>query len=214
MVMVAVGGFSCEILRVENRNYGVETNFGFTIIELDGACVELGEVSAPFKAGHAFTILSTVLGVLTVISAVLTSFVRFPPRVVVGMSVLAFVVAAFSLLVTGIGFADGGCDLPEITCKPGSMMYVVMVGALFWIGAGIAFLFVRKYEREEIMDEDANAPLPAIASVDVAAIKNVDETPTTLIETTTNSDGTKTRTTTVTSYKDGQKVVETTNETV
>jgi hypothetical protein len=214
MVMVAVGGFSCEILRAEDKTYGVYTNYGYTSIELGGACVELAETSAPFKAGHAFAILSTLFGVLTVVSAILTSFVRFPPRAVVGMSVSALVVAGFSLIVTGIAFADAGCDAPGITCKPASMMYVVMVGALFWIGAGIALLFVRKYEREGIMDEDANAPAPAIASVDVAATKNVDETPTTLIETTTNSDGTKTRTTTVTSYKDGQKVVEKTNEAV
>jgi hypothetical protein len=219
LVMVGVGGFSCEMMKVTDEYYNLYTYYGFTSLKLYGSCSELINTSSAFKAGNAFAILATLFGVLTVIAAILTTFIRFPPRAILGMAISSFVVAGFSVIVTGVGFADAGCALSGQTCEPGSMMFVVMVGAFFWIAAGAAFLFVRKFEREGIMDENVK-PAPAVAAIPAAAASAIDveahndELPTIVIETITNPDGTKTRTTTATSYKDGQKVVEKTSETI
>lgn len=215
LVMVGVGGFSCEMMKVTNNDLYVYTYFGFTSQKVSGACRELEDPSSAFKTGNAFAILATLFGVLTVIAAILTAFIRFPPLAVVGMAISAFVVAGCSVIVNGIAFADGSCGWSELTCTPGSMMYVVLVGTLFWIAAGTAFLFVTKHEREGIMDDDvkpAASTIPAAATIDMEA--RDEPIPTTIIETTTNPDGTKTRTTTVTTYKDGHMLVEKTSETV
>lgn len=218
LVMVGVGGFSCEMMKVTDEYYNLYTYYGFTSLKRYGSCSELIDTSSAFKAGNAFAILATLIGVLTVIAAILTTFIRFPPQAILGMAISSFVVAGCSVIVTGVGFADPGCALSGQTCSPGSMMYVAMFGAFFWIAAGAAFLFVRKYEREGIMDENVK-PTPAVPAIPAAAAAidveaHNDELPTTVIEMITNPDGTQTRTTTVTSYKDGRKVVETTSETI
>jgi hypothetical protein len=222
LVMVGVGGFSCEMIKstLTGIDGSVVFTLGFASGKGIGGCVKYSDTTyspdAAFQAGNAFAILATLFGVFTVIAAILTTFIRFPPLVVLGMSISAFVVAIFSAIVTGVGFASDNCTAPGNSCKPASMMYVVMVGTFFWIGAGAALLFVRKHEREGVMDDDIK-PAPAIPAAAASAIDveaHNDELPTTVIETITNPDGTKTRTTTATSYKDGQKVVEKTSETI
>jgi hypothetical protein len=209
--MVAVGGFSCELIRVESSRLGIDTTFGFTSVRLNGACFSSVQ-SSILKAGSAFAILATLFGVLTVIAAILTTFIRFPPCFIVVMSIIAFVVAVLAAVVAGIGFADDACArLRSVTCTPGPMMYVVMVGAVFWLAAGATFLFLRGHEREGIMDEDVK-PATVIAAATANEVEPSNDT--TVIETTTNPDGTKTRTTTVTTHKEGQIFVEKTNETV
>jgi hypothetical protein len=217
MVMVAVGGFSCKMVKGTEAGVDGYFYFGFTSAERDGTCVNYQsyDPDPPLETGNAFAILATVFGVLTLVAAILTTFVRFPPLAVLGMSVSAFVVAGFATIVTGVGFANETCKATGYTCTPGSMMYVTLVGTLFWIAAGATFLFVNKFERDAIMEGNGSTPIPGVAAaLHEGGGMDESQTPTTVIETITNPDGTKTRTITVTSYKDGQTIVEKTIDTV
>jgi hypothetical protein len=216
MVMVAVGGFSCKMVKGTEAGVDGYWYFGFTSVERDGTCVNYQsyDPDPPLETGNAFAILATVFGVLTLVAAILTTFIRFPPLAVLGMAVSAFAVAGFAIIVTGVGFANETCTAGGYTCTPGSMMYVTLVGALFWIASGATFLFVNKFERDGIMEGNGSTPIPEVAALGVEGGMEENQTPTTVIETITNPDGTKTRTITVTSYKDGQKIVEKTSDTV
>jgi hypothetical protein len=217
LVMVGVGSFGCEMIKVSASGYySYYSTIGFTSSKVGGACVSYGttDVDAALQAGYAFAILATVVGVLTVIAAILTTFIRLPPVALLGMSGSAFVVAAFAVIVTGVGFAASGCNSGGISCTPGSQMYVVMVGVFFWIGAGTALLFVKKYARADIGERSASVSKVPVASISAEPVKEDEPTSSTVIETFINPDGTKTRTTTVTSFKDGAKIVEKTNETL
>jgi hypothetical protein len=222
LVMVGVGGFSCELLQVSSYgydsyygSYGYGSYIGFTSAKVGGTCVRYATVSEPaLQAGNAFAILATLVGVLTLIGAILTTFLKLPRVALVVMTVMAYVVAAFAFVVTGVGFATAGCNQGSVSCLPGPKMYVVLVGAFFWIGAGTALVFVKRHERADLGERSSSASDVPVASLTAEPVKDFEptESSSTVVETFINPDGTKTRTTTVTSFKDGAKVVEKTNE--
>ena len=77
MVMVAVGGFNCKMVKETKAGVAGYLYFGFTSVEVDGTCVKYTsyDPDPPLETGNAFAILATVFGALTVIAAILTTFI-------------------------------------------------------------------------------------------------------------------------------------------
>jgi hypothetical protein len=221
LILVSIGGFSCGLLKitVSDAFSSAADYYGFTSFKSYGGCVRVDYDIGAYKAGNAMVILGTIVGVLVVIAAILTTFLTFPRGAFIGMSAASFVTAVFAVVATGVVFAVPDCKYAGYSCSPGPMLGVLIAGLFFWIGAGISCLFMKKYERP-----DAGAaggakepPLPQQAqepSIPVVPPQPAEGTASTVVETVVNSDGTKTKTTTVTSVKDGQMIVEKTTETV
>jgi hypothetical protein len=226
MIMVAVGGFSCSMFKLDDDTSALSYTVGYDAVNLDGDCVKFSETTyepgSALQAGKAFAIVTTVFGVLTVAVTIALTFVRFPAAVLLAMAVSSFAMAAFSSIVVGVGFGEEVCSEPDLTCAPAAMMYVVLVGLLFWIAAGVTLLQVKNFERpgldadgggteaDEVASAKSSGP-PGSVTGDTHASH---EEMTTVISTVVNPDGTKTRTTTITHYEDGQKIVECTTEPV
>jgi uncharacterized membrane protein YhaH (DUF805 family) len=225
MIMVAVGGFSCSMFKVE-ADGSTSYTVGYDSVTLYGDCVKFSDTNydpgSALQAGKVFAIVVTVFGVLTVVFTIALTFVRFPAAALMAMAITSFVLAAFSCIVVGVGFAEDICTQSGVTCSPASMMYVVLVGLLFWIGAGVTLLLIKKFERPGLdagegseLDRDhdaasAKSGVPGSVTGDTHASEEM----TTVINTVVNPDGTKTRTTTITHYANGQKIVECTTEPV
>jgi hypothetical protein len=223
MIMVAVGGFSCSMFKVE-ADGSTSYTVGYDSVNLYGDCVKFSDTNydpgSALQAGKAFAIVVTVFGVLTVVFTIALTFVRFPAAALMAMAITSFVLAALSCIVVGVGFAEDICTQSGVTCSPASMMYVVLVGLLFWIGAGVTLLLIKKFERAGLDDGEAErdhdaasakSGVPGSVTGDTHASQ---EEMTTVINIVVNPDGTKTRTTTITHYEDGQKIVESTTEPV
>lgn len=192
---------------------------GFTSVKSYGVCVDYIDPVSAFKAGNAMVILSTIFGVITVIGAILTTFISFPRGALIGMSAASFTIALLAVIACGVGFAGEVCTMyPQSKCLPGGMWYVLMIGFLFWISAGTSFLFMKKYERHDLGAMHGSKSQPQQLQTDEPSIpvmpQPTEGSASTLVETVVNPDGTKTKTTTVTTIKDGQTIVEKTTETI
>jgi hypothetical protein len=153
LVLVSIGGFSCEIFSFtfeDEDGYVMTTKYGYTGVMVSGGC-DTYKRSYSLQAGYASAILATVFGCIAAVAVVLTAFVRFPPRAILGMSISAFVVAAFGAAVCGMAFAVEECRVEGFVCKPAPMMYVTMIGTLSWVAAGATLQFVAKHEREAVV---------------------------------------------------------------
>jgi hypothetical protein len=137
-------------------------------VNLDGDCVKFSETTyepgSALQAGKAFAIVTTVFGVLTVAVTIALTFVRFPAAALLAMAVSSFVMATFSSIVVGVGFGEEVCSEPDLTCSPASMMYVVLVGLLFWIAAGVTLLQVKKFERPGLDADEGAGEADEVAS--------------------------------------------------
>jgi hypothetical protein len=186
LVLVAVGGFSCSIVDVEYN--GSSRHFQF------GNCNAHGDdysYDPAHHAGYALAVLATVIGALTVVSAISTSFVRFPRGALWGMSIASFVVAALGYIVCGAMFGTEICNVGSGSTRTSAQgVYLMIVGGVFWIAAGVSFLFVKRYEQEEVVDEIESSVSPALAT---PVFKDTIPFSTPITETVTNPDGTKTR---------------------
>lgn len=208
------------------RHLAESVRFGFTEVNNGGKCYEIRGFSldSALKAGQAFGIIATIFGVFAAIAVILTTFIIFPKKAFMGMSVASFFVAFCASLVVSVGFATDFCK-NSVKCTPGPAWYAGFFGMLCWIGAGVSLLFMKKRERDDIGQE---GDVPATAEV-LKARPGSSEEPTiavkarpgSLEEVTTvnetiveNPDGSKTKTTITTSVKDGTKVIEKLTETV
>jgi hypothetical protein len=211
LVMLSIGGFSCEMFILELDGY-VSFKFGYTGVDFLGGCVEYTTRDASLGAGYAFAILATIFGCVTALGTILTAFVRLPRWAVTALSISAFAVAAFGGVVCGVAFAVSDCQADGSVCLPSSMAYVAMVGTLAWISAGSTLCYVPKHERESVAVSGVTAGASAGAAV-APKDQDADEEAATCVSTVVNPDGTKTRTTTVTRYEGGQKIVDRVTET-
>jgi hypothetical protein len=208
VVMVGIGGFSCETFVLKPNGYESSFKFGYTGVEFLGGCIGYTDRDASLWAGYACAMLATVVGCVSAVGAILLAFVRCPPRAVTVLSVLALAAAACGAVVCGVAFGVADCQAAGSSCAPGPMMYVAAAGTLSWIAAGLALLFVASHEREGMVVVAAagNAVAPRQQQQEDEAA--------TCVSTIINPDGTKTRTTTVTRFEGGQKIVESVTETV
>ena len=136
----------------------------------------------------------------------------------------AFAVAAAAMVVAFLGLGSAGCrpDGYNEGCVPGSAAYAVVVGALCWVGAGVALCRVsskRARATEQLHFEGGQAEREherehggaAAAAASHSPVDDETGSAAVEIETVTNDEGTvsQTRTTTITNYDtDGGKVIE------
>ena len=175
------GSFSCKVYKTCQGD--TCANFGFHEYQLDNyfdeyyypgvgaeGCYKIPNSykDGPLRAGYAFAVLAAIIGVIPLLGSISTTFLRIPRKFMLGLAGCCFVLAAFSLFVGSIGLASNNCDGqspfgPGAKCKPGTGAGLNYTAFLLYVGAGLSFIFLQRFERD-IPDtaEASNKVLTAI----------------------------------------------------
>jgi hypothetical protein len=120
-------------------------------------------------------IVRTVLGGSAFSCAVLTTCVAFSRGTLVVASALRFLAAPLAAAALILAAASDMCTYTggdfDIECALGPMSYVVLLGAAFWIGAGVSFLFAKRHERAAEDRGGAIAPIGPPAGQNKSEVK-------------------------------------------